>query len=118
VLAVSLPTLEPDCVLAGPVTVSLRVAPGGSATRDWVVTLCLQGSDGRWDNLTEGIARVPGEADEVVIPLGDICVALPARARLIVLVAGASFPRWDPVSAPGPRVVREGSAVELTLADV
>jgi uncharacterized protein len=119
VLALSLPALEPDCVLAGPVTVSLRVAPGaGDAARDWVVTLCLQCPDGRWDNLTEGIARVPADADEVVIPLGDICVAAPAGARLIVLVAGGSYPRWDQAGAPGPRVVREGSTVELTLADV
>ncbi|HSK98149.1 MAG TPA: CocE/NonD family hydrolase [Euzebyales bacterium] len=122
VLALSLPALDPGSVLAGPATARLRVAPGvggaGAGARDWVVTLCLQCPDGRWDNLTEGIARVAADRDEVVVPLGDVCVAAPAGARLIVLVAGASYPRWDQAGAPGPRVVREGSTVELTLADV
>jgi predicted acyl esterase len=114
VLALSLPALEPDCVLAGP-----AVAPGvGDAERDWVVTLCLRCSDGRWDNLTEGIARVPADVDEVVVPLGDVCVADPAGARLVVLVAGASFPRWDQAGSAGPRVIRDGSSLELTIADI
>jgi predicted acyl esterase len=119
VLALCLPALEPDCVLAGPVVVRLRVAPGvPDAERDWVVTLCLRCSDDRWDNLTEGIARVPADVDEVVIPLGDVCVADPAGARLVVLVAGASFPRWDQAKGAGPRLVRDGSSLELTVADI
>jgi len=119
VLALSLPALEPDCVLAGPVVARLRVAPGvANAERDWVVTLCLHCPDGRWDNLTEGIAHTPADADEVVVPLGDVCVACPTGARLVVLVAGASFPRWDQAGIAGPRVVRDGSSVELTLADI
>jgi hypothetical protein len=36
----------------------------------------------------------------------------------VVLVAGASFPRWDQAGIAGPRVVRDGSSVELTLADI
>jgi hypothetical protein len=135
VLALPLPSLGAERVLAGPATARLQVAPSrvrarasasepaggdlnGDRDRDWVVTLCLQSRDGSWDNLTEGIARVPSDASEVVVPLGDICVAVNDGARLIALVAGASFPRWDQVSAPGPRVVREGSRVELTLAGV
>ena len=119
VLALPLPSLGSECVLAGPVTAHLTVAPGnGEGERDWVVTLCLQSRDGSWDNLTEGIARVPATSDEVVVPLGDVCVQIAEGARLVALIAGASFPRWDQASAPGPRVVREGSRVELTLADV
>jgi predicted acyl esterase len=133
VLALPLPSLGSECVLAGPVTVHLAVAAGvrasasepaggdrhaGDRERDWAATLCLQSRDGSWDNLTEGIARVPAAADEVVIPLGDVCVQVAEGARLVVLIAGASFPRWDQASAPGPRVVREGSRVDLTLADV
>jgi hypothetical protein len=74
--------------------------------------------DGRWDNLTEGITRAPADAEEVVVPLGDICVAAGGEARLIALVAGASFPRWDVISTAGPRIVAGASSVEVTIADL
>jgi predicted acyl esterase len=120
VLALPLPPLGPECVFAGPVSAHLRVAAPAhrDGACDWVVTLCLQTQDGRWDNLTEGITRAPAVSDEVVVPLGDICVAVQDGARLVVLIAGASFPRWEQASAPGPRVVREGSRITLTLAEL
>jgi hypothetical protein len=119
VLALAVPPLDPDSVLAGPASARLGVVPSASsAERDWVVTLCLQCPDGRWDNLTEGIARAPADAEEVVVSLGDVCVAAGGKARLIALVAGASFPRWDIAVTAGPRVVTDASSIELTLADV
>jgi predicted acyl esterase len=104
----------------------VREADDGYDSVEWVASqpwcdgrVVMAGCpDGRWDNLTEGIARAPADADEVVVPLGDVCVACPTGARLVVLVAGASFPRWDQAGTAGPRVVREGSSVELTLADI
>jgi putative CocE/NonD family hydrolase len=109
VLALELEPVAEDTVLAGPVTATLAVEADGGTERDWVVTLAVEAADGRWDNLAETIARRPVAAREVVAHLGDVCVQLTAGQRLVVLVAGSSWPRWRPLPVAGRQRVREGT---------
>jgi predicted acyl esterase len=117
VLTFFLEPLPGSAVLAGPVTAQLRTSACGGQERDWAVTLCLEAQDGRWDNVCEGVSRCPVDADEVEVPLGDVCVQLEPGQRLVVLVAGGSFPRWAPPSTSGRQTVRTGSALEVGLSD-
>jgi len=115
VLAVPLAPLEADTLLAGPVRARLDVAAEGGPLRDWVVTLAVEAADGRWDNLAEAVVRAPVDAPEVVVELGDVCIQLDAGQRLVVLVAGSSWPRWRPVATAGRQEVR-GGALTVTVA--
>jgi uncharacterized protein len=103
-------------LLAGPVSARLPVAADGEGRCDWAATLCLVGSDGRLDNLCEGIARCDATAAEVAIELGDVCVELAPGARLALLVAGGSFPRWEGVSRAGRQRVMPGGALRVRVS--
>jgi len=48
--------------------------------------------------------------------MGNICVELPARAELCLLIAGASYPRWEPLGEPRRQTVGAGSTLDLTAA--
>lgn len=99
--------------LAGPVTARLRTnAPEGSM---WAVTLCLEQPGGRLHNLSEGIAADDGRGD-VTVRLGEVCATVEPRQRLVLLVAGSSFPRWPRPPAAGVQRLLEGSELELTVA--
>jgi putative CocE/NonD family hydrolase len=111
---VALPLDAPGGLLSGPVRARLRVRARGGPTRDWTATLCLARADGVLLNLAEGIARCPVDAAEVTVELGDVCVELQAGESLVLLVAGAAWPRWEPPAHAGLQEVHDGSAVELT----
>jgi hypothetical protein len=116
VLCLPLAPVAAETLLAGPARAELLVAAEGGSPRQWTVVLCAEAPDGRLDVLTEGVADAPAVADTVAVPLGDVCVQLPAGARLVALVAGGSVPRWEPVGSGGRQHVREGSTVVLTVA--
>jgi hypothetical protein len=50
----------------------------------------------------------------VTVELGDVCVERQPDESLVLLVAGAAWPRWEPPAHAGIQEVHEGSAVELT----
>ena len=114
----ALPLERGPLTLAGPVTARLRTAAQGGTTRDWTVTLCVEDAGGALNNLCEGITRARTDAPEVVVPLGDACVALTVGERLVALVAGGADPRWPAPAAPGEQRVLAGSRIELTVADL
>lgn len=103
--------------LAGPATARLRVEARGGSSRQWTVVLCLRAPDGRLEVLTEGVAQAPTQADQVEVPLGDVCVAVPADSRLVALVGGGSVPRWEPVRTTGRQRVLDGSELVVTTAE-
>lgn len=114
--------LEPEAplgatTLAGPVTARLRVAARGGSSRQWTVVLCLRAPDGRLEVLTEGVAQAPTPAAEVEVPLGDVCVSIPADRRLVALVAGGSVPRWEAVRTAGRQQVLDGSELVVTTVE-
>jgi hypothetical protein len=78
----------------------------------------LEHEDGSLHNLCEGIARAPAGASEVMVELGDVCVEVAAGQAVVVLVAGSSFPRWPRPEADGAQEILDGSALELTVADL
>ena len=100
-------------MLAGPVRAHLRTRAEGGETRDWAVTLCVEHADGALVNLAEGVARRPVGDDHVVVDVGDVFVQLQPGERLVLLVAGGSFPRWEAPAAPGRQDVLVGSELEL-----
>ena len=102
--------------LAGPVRAHLATEATGADRTDWVCTLCVRDGDGALLNLCEGIARAAADASDVTVDLGNICVELPAGAELCLLVAGASYPRWEPLAGARRQVVGAGSTLELTAA--
>jgi len=104
-------------VLAGPVAARLRVEARGGSARQWTVVLCLRAPDGRLEVLTEGVAQAPTQAVEVEVPLGDVCVAVPADSRLVALVGGGSVPRWEPVRTAGRQRVLDGSELVVTTIE-
>jgi uncharacterized protein len=108
----------PPLTLAGPVAARLRVSAEGGATRDWVVTLCVERADGELFNVCEGIARAATEATEVTVPLGDACIALAPGERLVALIAGGATPRWPAPVAPGRQCVAAGSELVVTVAEL
>lgn len=101
--------------LAGRVTARLAVEAAGGATRDWVVTLCARQPDGALVNLCEGISRISTAATEATVDLGDVYIELQHGQSLEVLIAGGSFPRWEPPTEPGRQIVHDGSVIELPL---
>lgn len=112
--------LEPDppngaVTLAGPVTARLRVEAQGGSARQWTVVLCLRAPDGRLEVLTEGVAHAPTKAEEVEVPLGDVCVSVPTDRRLVALVGGGSVPRWEAVRTEGRQRVLAGSELVMTV---
>jgi predicted acyl esterase len=117
VLALPLADVPAGASLGGPVTARLHVAATGGETRDWVVTLCVRRTDGALDNLSEGIARQPTDADAVEVELGDVYLQLQEGETLVALVAGGSFPRWSPPASPGHQEVLAGSSIELPVLD-
>lgn len=98
-------------LLLGAVTAHLKVEASGGGMRQWVATLCIARSDGSLMNLTEGVANAPVEADEVTVPLGDIGVQLAPGERLVLLVSGASWPRWELPDSPGIQKIQAGSSL-------
>ncbi len=113
VLALPVDGVPPGTVLAGPVRAHLRTRAEGGETRDWAVTLCVEHADGALVNLAEGVARRPVGDDHVVVDVGDVFVQLQPGERLVLLVAGGSFPRWEAPAAPGRQDVLLGSELEL-----
>jgi predicted acyl esterase len=103
--------------LAGPATARLRVEARGGSSRQWTVVLCLRAPDGRLEVLTEGVAQAPTKAAEVEVPLGDVCVAVPADSRLVALIGGGSVPRWEPVRTEGRQRVLDGSELVVTTTE-
>jgi predicted acyl esterase len=104
----------PSRRLAGPVTAVLEVGADGSGVADWVCTLCMRDADGALLNLCEGVMR-SAAVGNVSVELGDVCVELEPGQQLALLVAGASYPRWEPLpEARTQRIVR-GSALRLTV---
>jgi predicted acyl esterase len=106
--------VEEPLLLLGPVKARLRVAAEGGDVRQWVVTLCVERTDGSLENLTEGVANAPVEATEVEVPLGDVGVLLQPGERLVALAAGASWPRWQLPAEQGSQHVLAGSTLELS----
>jgi predicted acyl esterase len=102
--------------LAGPALARLRIGASGGSRRQWTVVLCLRGADGRLDVLTEGVAQAPTKAATVDVPLGDLCVEVPADGRLVALVGGGSVPRWEAVQTAGRQQVLPGSELVVTTA--
>ena len=47
--------------------------------------------------------------------VGDVFVRARPGERLVALVAGGSFPRWEPPAAPGRQEVLAGSELELLV---
>jgi predicted acyl esterase len=111
------PIATGETTLAGSATARLRVEAHGGGCRQWTVVLCLRAPDGRLEVLTEGVAQAPTKADEVEVPLGDVCVAVPADSRLVALVAGGSVPRWEPVRTAGRQRVLDGSELVVTTTE-
>ena len=99
--------------LTGPVRAVLDVSTEGGGSADWVCTLCMRECGGALLNLCEGIARSAGE-DRVSVELGDICVELAPDQELVLLVAGGSYPRWEPLNAACTQQIRSGSELHLT----
>ncbi len=106
-----------EATLAGPATARLRVEASGGSSRQWTVVLCLWAPDGRLEVLTEGVAQAPTKATEVEVPLGDVCVTVPADSRLVALVGGGSVPRWEPVRTEGRQRVLDGSELVVTTTE-
>lgn len=91
--------------LAGPVRARLVADAGADGAAQWTVTLCVEREDGAWHNLCEGVARGAGPVE---VDLGAVCVDVAAGERLVVLVAGSSFPRWPRPAAAGQRDLAVG----------
>lgn len=104
--------------LAGPVRARLRTVADGPGDACWVVILCVERTDGSLQNVCEGIARAPARATEVTVELGDVCVEVAAGQALVALLAGSSFPRWPRPETAGAQEILQGSALELTVADL
>lgn len=109
-------TLVEPTLLAGPVTAHLRTAADGDGACLWTATLCHEQPDGALHNLCDGVATAAADAGEVELSLGHVCVALPAGARLVLLVAGSSFPRWPRPAHARTQSLRAGGQLELTVA--
>ncbi|HZV74948.1 MAG TPA: CocE/NonD family hydrolase [Conexibacter sp.] len=109
-------TLEQATLLAGPVTAHLRTSADGDGACLWTATLCHEQADGALHNLCDGVATAAADGGEVELSLGHVCVALPAGARLVLLVAGSSFPRWPRPQRARTQSLREGGRLELTVA--
>jgi hypothetical protein len=106
---------EGATVLAGPLRLRLSVQATGGETRDWVATVCIARPDGGLENLCEGIARGPVDATEVEVDLGHAFVEIPPDGELVVLVAGGSFPRWEPTAHAGVQRIHRGAALHATV---
>jgi uncharacterized protein len=106
--------LERDVLLAGPVSVALDVSARGGESDPcyWVATLAVEHEDGRLYNLAEGIAKADSRETCLTIELGDVCAWLSRRKRLVLLLAGSSFPRW---SRPTSNRIQHASAGALRL---
>lgn len=107
-------TVAADMLVAGPIGVVLEVDAEGGDERLWTATLCVERADGALHNLAEGVVRAPVGADQLSIPLGHLCVELPAGSRLVVIVGGGAWPRWERPVAPGIQTVRSGR-LQLTV---
>jgi predicted acyl esterase len=101
--------LTEPVLLTGPVVALLEMDTNGSPISDWACTLCYEARDGALINLCEGIRRAPGSERKVVVELGDVCAELPAGTVLRLLVAGSSYPRWEPLSDATRQSVQAGS---------
>jgi predicted acyl esterase len=106
--------LADSVLLTGPVVGLLEVQTHGSPITDWICTLCYEADDGALINLCEGIRRVRGSERKVAVELGEICVELPAGTVLWLLVAGSSYPRWEPLGEATHQSVQSGS-LRLTV---
>jgi predicted acyl esterase len=106
--------LREATLLTGPVAVTLETQTQDCDAADWVCTLCFEDADGAMLNLCEGLERVQGGCNPVEVALGDVCVELPAGSTLHVLVAGASYPRWEPLPHPTRQAVT-ASSLHVTL---
>jgi uncharacterized protein len=111
-------TLERATLLAGPVTARLPTAADGDGACLWAATLCHEQPDGALHNLCDGVATAPAGDGAVVLSLGHVCVALDAGARLVLLIAGSSFPRWPRPDGVRTQRLLAGGALELTVAPV
>ena len=109
-------TLRDATLLAGPITARLRTGARGQGACLWTATLCHEQPDGALHNLCDGVASAPAEAGEVEVSLGSVCVALPAGAQLVLLVAGSSFPRWPRPQHSRTQTLLEGGELTLTTA--
>ena len=114
VVTLSAAPLPETTLLSGPVAVTLETHTEDCETADWACTLCFEHADGALLNLCEGLRRVQGGSNPVEVALGDVCVELPAGSTLHVLVAGASYPRWEPLPHPTRQAVR-ASSLRVTL---
>jgi uncharacterized protein len=111
-------TLEHDLLLAGPIAAELStsVALERPGEHLWTATLCLEQPDGALHNLAEGVARGSPAGGQVRVELGDSCALLHAGSRLVLLLAGSSYPRWPRPARAGEQRVLPGSELELTVA--
>jgi hypothetical protein len=102
--------------LAGPVAARLATRVSGADRADWVCTLCLREPSGALVNVCEGIARADAAAGAVHVDLGNVCIELPPDASLALLVSGASYPRWEPLTEPAEQAIEAG-ALELHVLE-
>jgi predicted acyl esterase len=114
VVTLSTAPLRETTLLAGPVSVTLEAHTEDCDRADWACILCFEDADGAMLNLCEGLCRVQGGTSLVEVALGDVCVELPAGSTLHVLVAGASYPRWEPLPHPTRQAVT-GSSLQVTV---
>ena len=103
----------PQMRLAGPVTAELHTRASGSDQADWVCTLCMRGPDGALLNLCEGLARSDSHALTVTVDLGNVCVALDPGTELVLMISGASYPRWEPLPEPRRQQLLAGSVLTV-----
>jgi len=82
--------------IAGRVRLELATAATGDGQRQWAAMCCIATADGALDALLDGVVTAPADAPGVVLDLGDIAIELAAGDRLVVLVAGGWYPRWEP----------------------
>lgn len=108
----------PTRQLVGPVSARLRTRSTGDDRADWVCTLCVREPAGALINLCEGIARADSAADAVEVDLGNVCVELPADAQLVLMVSGASYPRWEPLPKARRQLIDAGSAVQVHVLEM
>ena len=73
----------------------------------------MRGADGALLNLCEGLARSDSHALTVTVDLGNVCVALDPGTELVLMISGASYPRWEPLPEPRRQQLLAGSVLTV-----
>jgi putative CocE/NonD family hydrolase len=113
-------TVGEGMLVAGPIRLSIATAAdrGADCERFWAATLCVEQPNGELHNLVEGIARARPGTSPVEVDLGDTLAWIPRGSKLVLLIAGSSFPRWPLPPLHGKQEILSGSTIEMTLAPI